>query len=296
MRRRDDPAPTTTAEDTAGPAAALAELGARGELVLFADGCGVRRLALPALSARDSTSCRPRGALSPDRRLVATCVDDGVEVRRSTDARLAQLLPGCTPAWRPDGTMTAALGDEVVRFRPCASRQPCRVTLIPRRELQRAARRHRAVPDGLIRLRALVDGIAWISDRRAAVSLSIRLGGRFEGLGPLGTVAFFDGGRLTRVPQYFRLTGGRLAASPRGTYVTQTPDVILRRDGSVVTLPEHLRDVRDFAWSPNERLLALATRFAVEVVDVTTLERYDRTGSGLRSVTLPQAAVRLAWR
>jgi hypothetical protein len=64
----------------------------------------------------------------------------------------------------------------------------------------------------------------------------------------------------------------------------------------VVTLPEHLRDVRDFAWSPNERLLALATRFAVEVVDVTTLERYDRTGSGLRSVTLPQAAVRLAWR
>ena len=84
--------------------------------------------------------------------------------------------------------------------------------------------------------------------------------------------------------------------SPRGSYVTQTPDVILRRDGSVVSLPPHLRGVRDFAWSPNERLLALATSYAVEIVDVSSLERFDRTGSGLRSVTVPQAAARLAWR
>ena len=97
---------------------------------------------------------------------------------------------------------------------------------------------------------------------------------------------------------YFRLTGGRLAVSPRGSYVTQTPDVILRPDGSQLSLPQHLRGVRDFAWSPDERLLALATPFAVTVVDVVSLERYDRTGGGLRSVTLPlsQSAARLAWR
>jgi hypothetical protein len=63
-----------------------------------------------------------------------------------------------------------------------------------------------------------------------------------------------------------------------------------------VTLPQHLRDVRDFAWSPDERLLALATRFAIVVVTVASLERYDATGGGLRSVTIPQPAARLAWR
>ena len=72
--------------------------------------------------------------------------------------------------------------------------------------------------------------------------------------------------------------------------------MILRPDGSQVSLPQHLRGVRDFAWSPDERLLALAMPFGVEVVDVASLERYDRTGGGLRSVTLPQAADRLAWR
>ena len=183
-------------------------------------------------------------------------------------------------------------------YRPCAGHGQCPETLIGRAQLERAARRHPTVPDRPARLRAIVDGIAWLSDTRAAVSMSIRLGGRFEGLGPLGATAFFDGGKLEPVTPYFRLTGGRLAVSPRGSYVTQTPDVILRPDGSQLSLPQHLRGVRDFAWSPDERLLALATPFAVTIVDVVSLERYDRTGGGLRSVTLPlsQSAARLSWR
>ena len=72
--------------------------------------------------------------------------------------------------------------------------------------------------------------------------------------------------------------------------------MILRPDGSQLTLPQHLRGARDFAWSPDERLLALATPFSVEVVDAASLERYDRTGGGLRSVTLLQPAARLVWR
>jgi hypothetical protein len=190
------------------------------------------------------------------------------------------------------------LQDEVVTYRPCAGLRRCSETLIGRAQLERAARRHPKVPDRPARLRAIVDGIAWLSDTRAAVTISIRLGGRFEGLGPLGAIAFFDGGTLEPVTPYFRLTGGRLAVSPHGGYVTQTPDVILRPDGSQLSLPQHLRGVRDFAWSPDERLLALATPFAVEIVDVVSLERYDQTGGGLRSVTLPlpQSAARLVWR
>jgi hypothetical protein len=298
IRRDDGQAPAVTAEDERRDDAsvALAALGAHGELALYGESCGEQRLTLPSLTTTPAVAdCGPPGVASPDGELVAHCSNDRIEVQ-PTETRGRQHLPGCAPAWRPDGTLTASFGDEVVTFRPCAAPQPCAETLIGRSQLERAARRHPRVPDRPARLRALVDGIAWLSTKRAAVSMSIRLGGRFEGLGPLGAIAFFERGRLETVPPYFRLTGGRLAASPRGSYVTQTPDVILRPDGTQLSLPQHLRGARDFAWSPDERLLALAMPFAVEVVDVASLERYDRTGGGLRSVTLPQSAARLTWR
>jgi hypothetical protein len=296
-RRHDDPAPATTAEDAlSGDAAvALAALGARGELVLYDESCSVQRVALPSLRRRTVTDCRIRGVESPDGTLVARCVDGRVEVQLTATGEV-QHLPGCAPAWRPDDTLTLAHRDEVVTFRPCGAHTPCAETLIGRAQLERAARRHPTVPDRPARFRTLVDGVAWLSDTRAAVSMSIRLGGRLDGLGPLGAIAFFQSGRLEPVTPYFRPTGGRLASSPRGSYVTQTPDVILRPDGSPLSLPQHLRGARDFAWSPDERLLALATPSAVEVVDMVSLERYDRTGGGLRSVTLPHSAARLTWR
>ena len=40
----------------------------------------------------------------------------------------------------------------------------------------------------------------------------------------------------------------------------------------------------------------VATPFAVHVLDVASLERFDESGSGLRSVTLPVRATDLAWR
>lgn len=298
VRRDGEPAPAvTTEEDPGGGDAAvlLAGFGARGELVLHGDGCREQRLTLPSLARRTVDECRPRGITSPDGTLVARCAGGGISVHRvATGER--RLLHGCAPAWQPDGTLTAAYEDEIVSFRPCAAPTPCAETLIGRAQLERAARRHPKVPDRPARLRVLVDGIAWLSDTRAAVSISIRLGGRFEGLGPLGAIAFFERGRVEPAIPYFRLTGGRLAVSPRGSYVTQTPDVILRPNGSRLSLPQHLRGALDFAWSPDERLLAFAMPFAVEVVDVASLEQYDRRGGGLRSVTLPQTASRLDWR
>ena len=302
VRREDeepDDAPATTAlAQQSVLAAGLRRLGARGELVLYGDGCRVERLALPSLerTGEDESGCVEVGAESPDGSTVARCPGDGVQL--FADSGFVRALPSCAPAWRPDGVLTVALRDAIVRFRVCADgrRDTCTRTLISRAELERAVRLHQTVPDLVARVRALVDGVAWLSLRRAAVSISIRLGGRFERLGPLGAIAFFEDGRLTRTQPYFRVTGGTLAASPRGSYVTQTPDVILRPDGSQVSLPAYLRAVRDFAWSPDERQLALAGRHAVTIVDVASLERYDRTGGGLRTVTILQPAVRIAWR
>jgi hypothetical protein len=67
--------------------------------------------------------------------------------------------------------------------------------LISRRELHRAARRHPTVPDIPGRLKVLVDGIAWLSQTRAAVLLSIRISGRLAGKGALSEIVFFENGR-----------------------------------------------------------------------------------------------------
>lgn len=299
VRREDAPEPpaaTTAIEDREELAAALRDMGASGELVLHDGGCGEIRLALPSLeTATPELACPPIGARSPAGDLVARCVDGRIEVVSETTGEVEWFDRGCVPAWTPDGALTAAYGGHVIRLRPCAS-FPC--IAIPVGELERAARLHPAVPDRTARVRALVDGVAWITDTRAAVAISIRVGAPVD-LGGVGTIAFFEDGRLlpTPTPQpQLRNIGLPLAASPRGTYVTQTADIILRADGSLLTLPDHLRDARALAWSPDERFLALATRFAVVILPVASLERFDRTGGGLRSVTILQPAADLSWR
>ena len=287
-------APASLAED--GRVERLTELGARGELVLGGRDCRVQLLTLPSLEqTEDSSGCVPSGAESPDGSLVARCLGDETELFHASDGGLSAVVPGCTPAWRPDGILTVAYEREVVRFRACRGSDTCPVTLIARSELERAARRHPSFPDIPTRMRTLVDGIAWLSNAKAAVLLSIRVS-RFDGRNALSAIAFFDAGRAADTRSYFRMTGGRLDASPRGTYITQTPDVILRADGSQVNLPQHLRDAHAFAWSPDERYLALAQRHAVAVLDVASLERYDRIGGGLSSVTLPVSVTKLSWR
>jgi hypothetical protein len=292
------PAATTELDGRNELTERLEALGAHGELLLYGDGCSLEVLELPSLERRDHEStCSPRGAVSPDGRLVAACPGDETRIFYTADGGLYNGVPGCSPAWRPDGSLTVAHERAVVRFGACPGPDACPVTLIARSELERAARRHPTVPDVPVRLRVLIDGIAWLSQTRAAVLLSIRIGGRLAGMGALSEIVFFEKGRLAPAARtYIRGTGGRLAASSRGTYVTQTPDVILRGDGSEVSLPQYLRNAHAFAWSKDERFLALATRFAVTVLDVASLERYDDAGAGLRSVTLPLRVTELVWR
>ena len=288
-RDSDERPAATTAVELAGRAALAAQatrLGVRGQLLLYGDRCTVEVLELPALERREGRSCSPRGAVSPDGSAIARCIGDSVELQAVAGSAVETLV-GCTPAWRPDGTLTFARANEVVRHGG--------KVLIPRTELERAARRHPTVPDIPIRLRALVDGIAWLSNTHAAVLLSIRIGGRLDRLGPLSAIAFFENGIDTPARPYLRDTGGQLSVSPRGTCVTKTPDVILRSDGSQVSLPPHVRDGHAFAWTADERFLAVATPFAVTILDVVSLERYDRIGSGLSSVTLPLRATELAF-
>lgn len=301
VRNRDSdeqrPATTVELEDRDALAEQAARVGVRGRLLLLRDGCDAQVLALPSLELGEQrAACVPRGAVSPNGALVARCLGDETDVFYTADGGLHSIVPGCAPAWRPDGVLTVAHEREVVRFRGCPGPASCSETVIPRSELERAARRHPTVPDVPVRLRVLIDGIAWLSNTHAAVKLSIRIGRRLDSLGALSAIGFFRNGSGTSDRPYLRETGGRLGVSPRGTFVTMTPDVILRSDGSQVSLPEHLRDIHTFAWTENERFLAVGTRFGISVLDVASLERYDTIGSGLRSVTLPLRVTELAWR
>ena len=298
--RTSSPRGTTTAKLDGREALAeqATQLGVRGQLLLYGDGCHVQLLTLPSLEGtEDSSGCVPRGAVSPDGSLVARCLGERTELFDQATGDLVRGLPGCAPAWQPDGTLTVAHERSVVRFfSACHAPDACVRTLIERRELERAARRHPTVPEHVGRLRVLIDGIAWLSQTRTAVLLSIRISGRLAGIGALSQIAFFENGRLARSRSFFRHGTPGLAASPRGSYLTQTPGIVVRSDGTEVSLPPHLRDFRAIAWTPDERFLALATRYAVTVLDVASLERYDDEGAGLRSVTLPLSARDVAWR
>ncbi len=173
-----------------------------------------------------------------------------------------------------------------------SSPRPDGASLISRDAIERAARRHLNAPDPPAELEVDVADVAWLSRTRAVLRLEVETGGR-GGRQPL--VAFFESGRLVQTASFLHRVGP-LRMSPGGGYVALPPGIVLRRDGSQATLPPQLVHAHAVAWSPDGRWLALAQRAVVVLVDVESLERYDRTGGGFRSVTLQLFARDLAWR
>jgi hypothetical protein len=179
----------------------------------------------------------------------------------------------------------------------CASPEPSAPPRLPAAmtELERAGRRHVSAPPLTRRLRVLVDDVAWLTPRRAAVLLSLRIAGGPD-LGGNQIVAFFEGGRLAAQVSFFRGDLRRLTASPAGAYVVALPGFVLRANGSAADLPHALVQARALAWSPDGRWLALAQPGRVVLVSLASLEQHDRDGSSLRTIELPLEARELEWR
>jgi hypothetical protein len=213
-----------------------------------------------------------------------------------TDRGRACRRPDGVTAWRPDGALTELDERGVVLVLPnCLAGIECRRPLIPRGRLEEAGRRHPNAPLLAARVRVLVDAIAWLTDSRAAALLSLRVAGRPDLRGSQA-VAFFENGRFDHLTPFFRGDLVGLRAHPRGRYVALAPGFVLRADGSEVSLPRNLVTARGVAWSPDGRWLALALRGAVTLVSAASLERYDRNGSGLRTIDVPLEAHELEWR
>lgn len=128
---------------------------------------------------------------------------------------------------------------------------------------------------------------------RQAVSLGgNRIGALLEDSAGLDRVlALFAGRRLDVVLPRWRIGGGGLRPSRRGTYLAvfdpgEAGMLVFTRDGEPVSLPD-VTNPHAIAWSPDERWTALATRWSIYVF------RSDRSGATIR---LPVAGARdLAW-
>ncbi len=266
----------------------LRAAGIRGVLTYADEDCGLRALTLPDLephAAPQGKSCRfavsPGGTLrfgrevgDPQRYLTARCVEGEVEVA-VVSGRVLDRVPGCAPAWRPDGTLTVVRRGELVWLSRDVRHQRL---LLSRRNLLRDLRSGIWEP-----ARVSIKEVLWLSDTRLAAILRLSPGGEL--------LAVVDRGRLLSpsISQYAELAG--LRSSPSGRLVTariagRGGVAIVDRNGRPAQLA--LRSGTAVAWSPDERWAAEAT------ADGIYFFRADERNP--RFIHLPIVARDLVWR
>jgi hypothetical protein len=319
IRNRGDSEPSTEGvaapsdlADQAGLVARLRNAGVAGTLVYTDDLCALRGVELPSLRraphpaglsvgcdsevSRDSLRVAPgRAVWSRSPPAYAICRGAVVDVYVPPSGRPEFQYDGCVPAWRPrepssfgSNVLTVVRNGAVLEVRPvCEGQPPCERTLVPRRTLEAATRRHLNAPDGPADVAVVVRGAAWLDANRLAVALSARFVSAGRRLGPFDLVALIDRGRVVTTHERIGDPVVGLAASARGRYLAVPPDAVLRDDLREVPLPDSFGPVRALAISPDERWVALAARGAVMLVDLPAAER---------SLALPIAARNLNWR
>ena len=264
-----------------------------GTLVYLDRHCRLHRIALPSgadANAPRQVSCGltldPAGRLAEDDEtwqpggaLSARCIDGHVVVRASGGEPILRRR-GCSPAWKPDGSLTYVV-DGSLRL---SSRLRDRRLLLSARDVSRAVGPARATI-GPTRLRE----VAWLDDRRFAALLTTNKPPGPEGLDLL---VVFDARRPVRGATFLapRLSG--LVASPRGGHLVvrtgRGPREALTffdRSGA----PSNLSFVNAhaIAWSPDERWAVAATRRSILL--------FRTTGPYLRVRRFAIVATDVAW-
>ena len=264
------------ADETIGAAAALREAGLRGVLTYSDEDCRLHALTLPDLAGHPAASerrCRLTGVVrlrfgrpvgDPQRVLVARCRSGQVEVSE-LGGRLLGRAPGCFPAWRPDGTLTAVRDGELV------SLFPARV-LLSRDDLAREL-------EGDFEL---VEA-TWLSRRTLATVVRAT-----SPSSDRTVIAVFRGRRLVKRPVAFGASMSGLRVSPDGGFVAARSSrgaIVLDREGRRVPVPAGLGAL---SWSP-DGAWAAGTRGD----EIVFFPAGEPTAAG---IPVPLAARDLVWR
>jgi hypothetical protein len=234
----------------------------------------------------------PGAAWSSDGQALARCVGRSIEVEIVAQRFPAGRHMGCAPAWRPGGELTFARGAAIYGHRPRCSGPGCERVIVSERALRAAASQHPNLRDAAGPLRVSVRELGWLTRSRVAVHLVARPA---RGLVPEAVLAVFEGARLVGAHVFFRDRSALVEASPDGRLIALDPAEVLRANGVELPLPTALNLARAFAWSPDGRFLAAATRASIFVVNARDLERVPSTRVEARVYRLPIAARDLAW-
>ena len=273
-------------------AAQLRAVGIRGVLTYADEDCRLQALTLPDLErhvAPEGESCRfavsPGGTLrfgrevgDPQRYLTARCVEGEVEVA-VVSGRLLERVPGCAPAWTPDGRLTIVRDGEVVWVSRDALEER---VILSRAALLREFRRARWERSSDF----AVDELFWLTHTRFAAIVRARTVDESEDL-----LVVFERGQLLSLPgfAYEELNG--LRPSPSGRFVASRIDsasalAVIDRRGEPVDLA--LRRGHALAWSPDERWVAQATSDGIYFFEAQARSRVF--------IHLPVVATDLLWR
>jgi hypothetical protein len=263
--------------------------GIRGTLWWTDPTCHSFRAELPELEAVEGPEAACPLTVSPGlelgfdgavwqagQELVARCYIARIGVAGGSGDVVAQ-LPGCSPAWRPDGTLTYVSLGEVMEWQPGG--QPS--LLLGKATLARALR-----PLGVAARPELlsVREIAWLDERRFAAI--VRLHRRSD---TRDAVAILDvAARRAYGAPILAGSIGKLAASPAGRYVAAwfEGQGIRLFDRAGQPLGEPVAGTRALAWSPDERWAVFARERDL---------RFVALDGAARPIAVPILARDLAW-
>jgi hypothetical protein len=213
---------------------------------------------------------------SPDRRLVAACRGDHVEVWIEESRRQLYSYRGCPPAWRPDGSLTYPQGDHIMNGE---------VVLFTARELRAAARSHPNLQGFSGRIFVHATDLAWLGEDRLIVSLEAAA--RYAE--PQYLTAMFFGKALVGSASRFGQPAGGWFVSAAEHYAAAEDGTIVTRDGDFTDPPANLPSGRAVAFSPDEQWLAYTTGVSIYLIGT------PRNSEPGRIIQLPIGAKDLVW-
>lgn len=249
--------------------------GANGELYVSDAGCRIRTLLLPHVEWADPTGMRGPCrftvgqdgallsdpiALQPQGRYGAICRGGAIDVFDSSE-RLVASLDGCTPAWKPDGSLTYLRGGELF----LSSRLGGERVLLSREDIANA-----------LGPQANLEEIAWIDNERFWAAVRT---------GPDAGLALFRGRQLRAQPVYASRVVEMLRVGPAAMVAARTESGVTFFDAGGEPIST-VAGAHAATWSPRSGVAAVAGPRGILFLAPTS-------GEVLR---LPVYAADLEWR